>query len=49
VGATIPGGVQELCRCGTEEHGLMVMGWGLGYWFYDLLAVLSDSEHKDII
>ena len=28
---TIPGGVQEMCRCGTEKHGLMVMGWWLGY------------------
>jgi len=29
-GVTIPGGVQELCRCGTEEYmGVVGMGWQL--------------------
>ena len=22
-GVTVPGGVQETCRCGTKEHGLV--------------------------
>lgn len=30
-GVIIPGGLQEMCRCSTEKHGLMVMGWWLGY------------------
>ena len=28
---TIPGGVQELCRCGTEGRGLVGMG-RMGGW-----------------
>ena len=23
VGITVPGGVQEACKCGTKEHGLV--------------------------
>ncbi len=25
-GVTVPGGVQEMCRCGIEEHGLVSVG-----------------------
>jgi len=31
-GVTVPGGIQEICRYGTEGHSLMsmvVMGWWL--------------------
>jgi len=31
-GVTIPGGVQEMWRCGTEGHGLVVWwGWVDGW------------------
>ena len=37
-GVTVPGGVQELWRCDTEGHGLVVMlGTGQGFGLYALL------------
>ena len=34
VWATVPGGVQEMCRCGTKEHGLV--GSTGGRWMVEL-------------
>lgn len=31
---TIPGGIQEMCRCGTKEHGLV--GSVGGRWMFGL-------------
>ena len=34
VRVTIPGGIQEMCRCGTKEHGLV--GSVGGRWMFGL-------------
>jgi len=34
----IPGGIQELCRCGTEGHGLVGMV-GVGLWLDEMTSV----------
>ena len=44
---TVPGGVQETCRCDNQEHGLVGGKWTVGlddlrdlfqpWWFYDYM------------
>ena len=45
-GVTIPGGVQEMCRCDTKEHGqwatLVVGGW-LDQMILKVFSNLNDS------
>ena len=46
----VPGGVQEMCRCGTEGHvlvGMVVMGWWLDEIILELFSNLNDSVIKN--
>ena len=43
---TVPGGVQEACRCGFEGHGLVGvvgMGWWLDYMIWRVFSNFNDS------
>jgi len=45
-GVTITGGVQKLCRCGSEGHsivGMVVMGWQLDLMILEVFSNLNDS------
>jgi len=44
-GVTVPGGVQEMCRCGTEGHGLWAWWcWGgLDLAILEVFSNLNDS------
>ena len=46
-GVTIPGGVQEVCRYGTEEHGLVSM-MRMGWWL-DLMILVVFSNFNDSV
>lgn len=45
----IPGGIYELCECGTKGSGL-VIGFGRSDWWLDLviLKVFSDQDDSMI-
>ena len=48
-GVTIPGGVQEEGRCGTEGHGLLGVV-RIGQWLdYMILVVFSDLNDSIIL
>ena len=43
---TVPGGVQEMCTCGTEWHTLVskvVTGWWLDWIILEVFSNLNDS------